>query len=65
MIALMMAAVDTSATSVNFYHTTLRNIPEDSNFLVIDSIYILAVLFHQFYLSQHTNSSTFISKQIA
>jgi hypothetical protein len=29
-IALMMEAVSTSETSVNFYQTILRNIPEDS-----------------------------------
>jgi hypothetical protein len=31
MIALMMEAVSTSETSVNFYETTWRNIPEDSH----------------------------------
>jgi hypothetical protein len=31
-IALMMEAVITSETSVNFYQTTWRNIPEDSHF---------------------------------
>jgi hypothetical protein len=31
-IALMMEAESTSETSVNFYQTTLRNIPEDSHF---------------------------------
>jgi hypothetical protein len=31
-IALMMlGAASTSETSVNFYHTTRRNIPEDSH----------------------------------
>jgi hypothetical protein len=30
-IALMMEAVSTSETSVNFYQTTRRNIPEDSH----------------------------------
>jgi hypothetical protein len=30
-IALMMQAVSTSETSVNFYQTTRRNIPEDSH----------------------------------
>jgi hypothetical protein len=30
-IALMMEAARTSETSVNFYHTTRRNIPEDSH----------------------------------
>jgi hypothetical protein len=29
-IALMMEAISTFETSVNFYHTTLRNIPADS-----------------------------------
>jgi hypothetical protein len=29
--ALMMEAVSTSETSVNFYQTTWRNIPEDSH----------------------------------
>jgi hypothetical protein len=29
-IALMMKAASTSETSVNFYQTTQRNIPEDS-----------------------------------
>jgi hypothetical protein len=28
---MMMAAVSTSQTSVNFYQTTRRNIPEDSH----------------------------------
>jgi hypothetical protein len=31
LIALMMEAVSTSETSVNFYQTTRRNIPEDSH----------------------------------
>jgi hypothetical protein len=31
-IALMMEAVSMSETSVNFYQTTQRNIPEDSHF---------------------------------
>jgi hypothetical protein len=31
LIALMMEAVNTSETLVNFYETTLRNIPEDSH----------------------------------
>jgi hypothetical protein len=31
MIALMMEAASTSETSVNFYQTTRRNIPENSN----------------------------------
>jgi hypothetical protein len=30
-IILMMEAVSTSETSVNFYQTTWRNIPEDSH----------------------------------
>jgi hypothetical protein len=30
-IALMMEAASTSETSVNFYHTTRRSNPEDSN----------------------------------
>jgi hypothetical protein len=30
-ITLMMEAASTSDTSVNFYHTTERNIPEDSH----------------------------------
>jgi hypothetical protein len=30
-IALMMEAASTSETSVNFYETTRRNIPEDSH----------------------------------
>jgi hypothetical protein len=30
-IALMMEAVSTSETLVNFYKTTRRNIPEDSH----------------------------------
>jgi hypothetical protein len=30
-ITLMMEAVSTSEMSVNFYHTKLRNIPEDSH----------------------------------
>jgi hypothetical protein len=33
MLALMMQAVSTSETSVNFYQTTWRNIPEDSHLL--------------------------------
>lgn len=32
-IALMMEAVQTSETSVNFYETSQRNIPEDCHFL--------------------------------
>jgi hypothetical protein len=31
MIALMMEAASTSETSVNFYQTTRRNIPEDNH----------------------------------
>jgi hypothetical protein len=31
LIALMMEAASTSETSVNFYQTTRRNIPKDSN----------------------------------
>jgi hypothetical protein len=31
MIALMMEAVSTSETSVNFYQTIQRNIPEDNH----------------------------------
>jgi hypothetical protein len=31
LIALMMEAVSTSETSVNFYKTTQRKIPEDSH----------------------------------
>jgi hypothetical protein len=31
---LEMEAVSTSETSVNFYQTTRRNIPEDSHFIV-------------------------------
>jgi hypothetical protein len=31
LIALQMEAVSTSETSVNFYQTTRRNIPEDSH----------------------------------
>jgi hypothetical protein len=31
MIALMMEAASTSETSVNFYQTTRRSIPEDSH----------------------------------
>jgi hypothetical protein len=30
-IALMMQTASTSETSVSFYQTTLRNIPEDSH----------------------------------
>jgi hypothetical protein len=37
-ITLMMEAVITSETSVNFYETTLRSIPEDSR-LHVDQIY--------------------------
>jgi hypothetical protein len=29
LVALMMDAVSTSETSINFYQTTRRNIPED------------------------------------
>jgi hypothetical protein len=38
---LMMEAASTSETSVNFYKTTLRNIPEDSHLLNINSLRIL------------------------
>jgi hypothetical protein len=31
LLVLMMEAVSTSETSVNFYHTTRRKIPEDSH----------------------------------
>jgi hypothetical protein len=35
LIALMMEAASTSETSVNFYQTTRRNIPEDSHLHII------------------------------
>jgi hypothetical protein len=35
LIALMMEAVSASETSVNFYQTTWRKIPEDSQMLFI------------------------------
>jgi hypothetical protein len=35
MIALMMEAVNTSTTPINFYQTTLRNIPEAAVFSLI------------------------------
>jgi hypothetical protein len=41
LIALMMQAVSTSETCVNFYQTTRRNIPEDSH----PHAYISFVLF--------------------
>jgi hypothetical protein len=41
MINLMMEAVSISETSVNFYETTPRNIPEDSHFYKIHMIYNL------------------------
>jgi hypothetical protein len=43
---LMVEAVSTSETSVNFYYTTLRNIPEDG-------------LLHHFYLSMLFTNFTF------
>jgi hypothetical protein len=33
-VALMMEAAGTFETSVNFYQTTLRNIPEDSHLVL-------------------------------
>jgi hypothetical protein len=39
LIALKMKAARTSETSVNFYQTTRRNIPEDSH---LQSLYISA-----------------------
>jgi hypothetical protein len=42
-IALMMEAASTFKTSVNFYQTTFRNIPEDSHLLNI-SVRIAGVL---------------------
>jgi hypothetical protein len=41
-IALMMDAVSTSETSVNFYQTTRRNIPENSH-LQMDSKFMMGV----------------------
>jgi hypothetical protein len=35
LIALMMEAVSTSETSVDFYQTTKRNIPKDSNLHIV------------------------------
>jgi hypothetical protein len=35
-IALMVEAVSTSKTSVNFYDTTRRNIPEDSHLRAVE-----------------------------
>jgi hypothetical protein len=35
-IALMMEAVSTSETSVNFHQTTRRNIPQDSHLHIYD-----------------------------
>jgi hypothetical protein len=37
-VALMMGAASTSETSVNFYKTTRRNIPEDSHFHIDASL---------------------------
>jgi hypothetical protein len=37
LIALMMEAVSTSETSVNFYKTTWCNIPEDSHLQITDT----------------------------
>jgi hypothetical protein len=34
-VTLMMEAASTSETSVNFYQTTRRNIPEDSHLLLL------------------------------
>jgi hypothetical protein len=36
--ALMMEAVSTSDTSVNFYQTTQRNIPEDSHLFIFAAV---------------------------
>jgi hypothetical protein len=41
MIALMMEAVSTTERSVNIYHTTGRNIPEDA-ILVLVLIFLYA-----------------------
>jgi hypothetical protein len=35
----MMEAVSTSETSVNFYQTTRRNIPEDSHLIVFKNVW--------------------------
>jgi hypothetical protein len=37
-IALMMEAVNTSETSVNFYQTTRGSIPEDSHLHLVKSL---------------------------
>jgi hypothetical protein len=34
-IALMMEAVNISDTSVNFYETSLRNVPKESSFVFL------------------------------
>jgi hypothetical protein len=34
-VAVMMEAAGTSETSVNFYQTTRRNIPEDSHLQIL------------------------------
>jgi hypothetical protein len=45
-IVLMMLAVSTSETSVNFYQTTRRNIPEDSH---LHELFSLRVMRRKFY----------------
>jgi hypothetical protein len=54
MTALMMEAASTSETSVNFYKTTRRNIPEDSHIHVMyqlrgEKCPDIVCIFYEFY----------------
>jgi hypothetical protein len=57
LVALMMEAVDISETSVNFYYTTRRNIPEDSH---IHILYVSGLYeFHAINISEKIKVRTF------
>jgi hypothetical protein len=49
LIALMMEAVSTSETTVNFYQTTRRNIPEDSHLRLVTCLFSWLVKLHSLF----------------
>jgi hypothetical protein len=57
---LMMEAASTSKTSVNFYQTTRRNNPEDSNLHWL-SVFIRATLGSLRFVNLHRHAHTFVN----
>jgi hypothetical protein len=57
-IRAMMEAASTSETSINFYHTTRRNMPEDNNFHArfLFVYHLLIFLFALFFLLNYLSS---------